>query len=63
MFSMKGIDICVPFGKWRQSGFSIQNGREEQFKEVWIHLLKRDAKFIVHREVTQQKEWEIFLEE
>lgn len=63
-FSIKGVDVCIPPGPnpWNRAGFSIRSSVENDMKEVWLRLMKKDAEFIVHREVTQQREWEVFFE-
>jgi hypothetical protein len=64
MITVKGININIPFGpsSWEQSGFYIQDGKGSESKEVWLKLGERDVSFVVHREITEQKEWEVFLE-
>ena len=65
LLTIKGIDVCLPEGPnpWNRVGFSIRAGEGHAMKEVWVRIEKKDVTFIVHREVTQQREWEIFLEE
>ena len=64
MLTVKGIDVCLPPGPnpWNRVGFSIRSGEGKDTKETWVRLLKGDATFVIHREVTQQREWEVFLE-
>lgn len=63
-FAMKGIQFVIPFGptSWEQTGTYILDGKGGDAKQVWLKLLEKPAVFIVHREITELKEWEIYLE-
>ena len=58
---IKGIEVVIPKGleKWESTGFSI---RDDDGKPIWLHLFDDPAKFIIHRNVVSEEEWEIFLE-
>lgn len=59
-----GIDFVVPFGaqKWKQSGMYFTDGHKASDSQVWLKLLDKDITFVVHREITERREWEVYLE-
>jgi hypothetical protein len=63
-FSMKGVQFVIPFGpqSWEQTGTYILDGKGKDAKEVWLKMLNHPIVFIVHREITELKEWEVYLE-
>jgi len=59
-----GIEFVVPFGasKWHQSGTYLTDGNDKDSSQVWLKLLDHDVTFVVHREITELREWEVYLE-
>lgn len=63
-FTCKGIEIVIPCDNGKaeveSTGFSIDDAEGER---IWLRLLEKDVKFLVHRDIFKGKEWEIFLED
>jgi hypothetical protein len=60
VFSSKGIQVTVPDAKeWAFAMFSIDN---ESGKPIPLPLMEIETTFTIHRDLFNQKEWEIYIE-